>query len=71
MAAKECTDDKMFPFRNDLLQTFIPWSNFLMDRNKSFRNILKRIGPNIEPCGIPDKMFCNALKMLFVLRFCF
>ena len=46
-------------------------SDFLMHRNKSMRNILKRIGPNIEPCGTPDKIFWNALKMLFILIFCF
>ena len=46
-------------------------SDFLMHRNKSLRNILKRIEPNIEPCGIPDKIFWNALKMLFILTFCF
>ena len=32
-------------------------SDFLMHRNKSLRNILKRIGPNTETCGTPDKMF--------------
>ena len=32
-------------------------ADFLMHRNKSLRNVLKRIGPNIEPCGTPDKMF--------------
>ena len=46
-------------------------SDFLMHRNKSLRNILKRIGPNIEPCGTPDKMFWNALKTLFILTFYF
>ena len=42
-----------------------------MHRNRSLRNILKRIGPNIEPCGTPDKMFWKALEMLFILTFCF
>ena len=46
-------------------------SDFLLHRNESLRNILKRIGPNIEPCGTPDKIFWNALKMLFILTFCF
>ena len=46
-------------------------SDILMHRNKSLRNILKMIGPNMEPCGIPDKMFWNAIKMLFTLTFCF
>ena len=32
---------------------------------------MKKIGPNIEPCGTPDKIFWNALKMLFILTFCF
>ena len=45
--------------------------DFLMHGRKSLRNILKRIGPNIKPCGTPDKMFWNALKMLFILTFCF
>ena len=45
-------------------------SDFLMYRNKSYRNILERIRPNIEPCGAPDLMFWNALKMLFVPTFC-
>ena len=45
--------------------------DFLMHKNKSFKNMLKRIGPNIEPCGTADKMYCNALKMLFILTFCF
>ena len=34
-------------------------------RNKSLRNILKRIGPNIEPCDAPDKMFWKALKIVY------
>ena len=42
-----------------------------MHRNRSLRRILKRIGPNTEPCGTPDKMFWNALKMLFILTFYF
>ena len=46
-------------------------SDFLIQRNKSLRNILKRIGRNIEHCDIPDKMFWNALKMLFILTLCF
>ena len=46
-------------------------SDFLMYRNKSLRNALKRIGPNKEPCGTPDKMFWNALRILFILTFCF
>ena len=43
--------------------------DFLMHKNKSLRNILKRIGPSIEPRGISDIMFRNALKMLFRLEF--
>ena len=46
-------------------------SDFLMHGNKTLRNILKRIQPNIEPCGTPYKMFWNELKMLFILTFCF
>ena len=48
-------------------------SDFLMHRNKSLRNILKRIGPNTDPCSTPDKMFWKALKVkiLFILTFCF
>ena len=46
-------------------------SDFSMHRNKSLRNISKMIGPYIEPCGTPDKIFWNALKMLFILIFCF
>ena len=45
--------------------------DFLMHKNKSFKNMLKRIGPNIEPCRAADKIYCNALKMLFILTFCF
>ena len=40
---------------------------FLVHRNKSLRNILKRNRPNIEPCEIPDNIFSNALKMLFIV----
>ena len=29
------------------------------------------IGPNIEPCGTPDKMFWKALKMFCILTFSF
>lgn len=32
-------------------------SDFLMHKNKSLRNILTRIIPDLELCGIPDKMF--------------
>ena len=46
-------------------------SDFLMHRNKSLRNILKRIGPNIEPCGKADKIFWNAVKTFFIVTFCF
>ena len=35
------------------------------------KNILKRIGSNIEICGTPDKTFWNALNILFILSFCF
>ena len=44
---------------------------FVFDSSSLFISILKRIGPNIEPCGTPDKIFWNALKMLFILAFCF
>ena len=46
-------------------------SDFLMHGNKTLRNTLKRIEPNIELCGTPYKMFWNELKMLFILTFCF
>ena len=42
-----------------------------MHKNKSLRNILKKIEPNIEPCSTADKMFWNELKMFFILTFCF
>ena len=48
-----------------VLSAILCKSDFLM-----LRNILKRIGPNIEPCGTPDKVFWKALKM-FILTFCF
>ena len=32
-------------------------SDFSMHKSKSLRNILKRIGRNIEPYGTPDKIF--------------
>ena len=28
--------------------------------------ILNRMGPNIEPCGIPDKSTCKTLCHLFL-----
>ena len=37
----------------------------------AMRRVLKRMGPNIEPCDTPDKIFWNALKMLFIPTFCF
>ena len=30
-------------------------SVFVIQRYKSFMNILKRSGPSIDPCGTPDK----------------
>ena len=44
-------------------------SDFLMHKNESLRDILKRVRPNIEPRGTPDKMFWNALKMSFIITF--
>ena len=35
-------------------------SDFLMHKIKTKRHILKRIGPNIEPCSTHDKKFWNV-----------
>ena len=36
-----------------------------MHKNKSLRNILKRVRANIEPCGTPDKIFLECTKDIF------
>ena len=50
-----------------LTSTKLSKSEFLIHRNKSLRNIVKRNRPNIEPYEIPDNIFSNALKMLFIV----
>ena len=46
-------------------------SLFLIHKNKSLKNILKRIGHDIELWDASNKMLRNTLKMLFIQTFCF
>ena len=46
-------------------------SVFVIQRYRSFINILKRSGPSIEPWGTPDKSTWNTLWVLLILTFCF
>ena len=41
-------------------------SNSFKNKNKSFKYILKKIGPNTDPCATPDN---NSLYGLNVLLF--
>ena len=45
-------------------------SVFFKHKNKSLRNILNNIGPSIEPCGTPDRIFKKSLQMLLILTHC-
>ena len=46
-------------------------SVFVIQRYRSFINILKRSGPSIEPWGTPDKSTWNTLWVLLIFTFCF
>ena len=48
------------------LQTFISFKN----RNKSFKYILKKIGLNADPCGIPQNTSLHKLNVLLILILC-
>ena len=37
----------------------------------SFIRILNKMGPNIEPCGIPDKSIWKTLSVSFIFTSCF
>ena len=40
-------------------------------KNKLFKNILKRIGRNIDPCGTRERRILNILQVLFIFTFRF
>ena len=43
----------------------------LNQRNRSLMKMLKRIGPNMEPCGIPESNYLmKRLYVLLILTFC-
>ena len=72
------TSYQLTSLSNSLLVTFIVllsaklWMPDLVNhRNKSVRNTLKRIGPNTDPCGIPERGISNMLQVLSVFAFCF
>ena len=46
-------------------------SVFVIQRYRSFINILKRSGPSIEPWQTPDKSTWNTLWVLLIFTFCF
>ena len=43
----------------------------LLKKDKSFIRIFNKMGPNIEPSGIPDKCIWKTLSVPFVFAPCF
>ena len=48
------------------LQASISFKN----KNKSFKYILKIIGPSIDPCATPHNKSLHELKVLLILSLC-
>ena len=44
---------------------------FVININKSLINILKRIGPRMDPCGTPEKSSSNSISVIPILTLCF
>ena len=42
----------------------------LNKRNRSLIKMLKKIGPNMEPCGTPESNSLKGLYVLLILTFC-
>ena len=47
---------------NVLSSAKLQTSDFVMEKNKSFMNILKRRGPRIDPCGTSVLISHHELK---------
>ena len=46
-------------------------SSSLITKDKSFIKIVNKIGPNIDPCGIPSKSIWKTHLVLFIFTPCF
>ena len=56
---------------NVLSSAKLQTSDFVMEKNKSFMNILKRRGPRTDPCGTPVLISHHELKDEPIFLLCF
>ena len=53
--------DELSQAYNVLSSAKLQMSDFKLQKNRSFMNILNKIGPRIEPCGTPSIIFNHSL----------